>query len=464
MRDSSGEHQRPWKVKQPGELGALVALLLDVHRERPLIVALESTGTYGDALRQALTDAGLPVRRVSGKATFNYAEIFDGVPSTHDGKDAAILAELAAIGKSQPWPTGTTTHWEAELEANVAWLDAQQDIFQGWLSRLEALLARHWPEATQILDLNSATLLQALAAHGGPAPLAQTPDAAGQLARWGGRFLNRTKIDSLLHAARTTVGVRQTPGTLAAIRRMAAEALRARQQIAEAERTLVKLAQQDEPTQRIAAAVGVGTACVLRAGLGDPGDYHCGAAYRKAMGLNLKERSSGKYQGQLKITKRGSSQPRRWMFFAALRIVQKQPVRTWFEAKKKKDQGRGLKATVAVMRKLALALHAVATRGTPLELARLFPGKPLPQAAMSQPDALGALPPDPRDLSPSGQSRTGNKRAAVHADEPPARSVLAPETALGTVPTGALSSVQVTLSVARAPRERKRVEHALPDE
>jgi hypothetical protein len=96
------------------------------------------------------------------------------------------------------------------------------------------------------------------------------------------------------------------------------------------------------------------------------------------------------------------------------------------------------------MRKLALALHAVATRGTPLELARLFPGKPLPQAAMSQPVPLGALPPDPRDLSLSGQSRTGNKRAAVHADEPPARSVLAPETALGTVPTGALSSAQVT--------------------
>jgi hypothetical protein len=39
----------------------------------------------------------------------------------------------------------------------------------------------------------------------------------------------------------------------------------------------------------------------------DPHNYPCGEAYRKAMGLNLKERSSGKHQGKLKITKCGPS-------------------------------------------------------------------------------------------------------------------------------------------------------------
>ena len=41
--------------------------------------------------------------RVSNKASHDYAEVFDGVPSQHDGKDAAVVAELAALGKCQPW-------------------------------------------------------------------------------------------------------------------------------------------------------------------------------------------------------------------------------------------------------------------------------------------------------------------------------------------------------------------------
>ena len=113
--------------------------------------------------------------------------------------------------------------------------------------------------------------------------------------------------------------------------------------------------------------------------------------------MNLKERSSGKYQGHLKITKRGSSLARRWLYFAALRMVQKAGIREWFVAKKHKDQERGNGAVVAVMRKLALALHAVATRGVTFEPARLFPGRPCPPqtpAATTGAAADGAIPHD----------------------------------------------------------------------
>ena len=63
---------------------------------------------------------------------------------------------------------------------------------------------------------------------------------------------------------------------------------------------LKRLAQKNETIRRQAEAVGTATACVLWVSLGDPKDYHCGEAYRKAMGLNLKERSSGKHKGKLK--------------------------------------------------------------------------------------------------------------------------------------------------------------------
>jgi len=102
VRWKEGSFERPWKARNTSEIEAVVGLLRKVADHRALIVAMESTGTYGDALRAKLDQAGLEVHRVGGKAAHDYAEVFDGVPSQHDGKDAAVIAELAAFGKSSP--------------------------------------------------------------------------------------------------------------------------------------------------------------------------------------------------------------------------------------------------------------------------------------------------------------------------------------------------------------------------
>src|SRR5258708_5385346 len=149
VRWSDGSFERPWRVENPSEIELLVRLLVALAASRKMTVAMESTGTYGDALRGKLSAAGLVLHRVGGKAASDYAEIFDGVPSQHDGKDAAVVAELAAIGKSQPWPAGPPAY--GGLVHDVHWLEAQQDVLQLWIGRLEALLARHWPEGTALL-------------------------------------------------------------------------------------------------------------------------------------------------------------------------------------------------------------------------------------------------------------------------------------------------------------------------
>jgi transposase len=375
LRDCQGRFLRPWKTQQPSELRELVSLLAVIAEHRPLVVAMESTGTYGDALRQALGDAGVPVVRVSGKAVKDYAEIFDGVPSNHDGKDSAIVAELAAAGKSRSWPYREPSAWEGELIRWVEWLDTHRQVEQTWQGRLEGLLARHWPEATRLLKLSSKTLEQALAKYGGPRRLAEDPQAASQLRRWGGPFLGAAKVTALLESARTTVGVRMTAEDCQRMQGYVAELRRAEEETQRAEAALLKLVEADDDLRRQAAMIGVGTACVLRVAAGNVRNYTCGQAYRKALGLNLKERSSGKYKGQLKLTKRGSPMARRWLFFAALRILQKPPVREWHRAKKARDGGRALKSVIGVMRKLALALYAVGTRGEEFELERLFPGR-----------------------------------------------------------------------------------------
>jgi transposase len=136
VRWQDGSFERPWKVRNPSEIERMVGLLRKVADDRPLRVAMESTGTYGDAMRAQLDQAGLEVRRVGGKAAHDYAEVFDGVPSQHDGKDAAVIAKLAAFGKSTPWPYRVKSESEAELAYWADWLDAQQSIQQLWTGRL----------------------------------------------------------------------------------------------------------------------------------------------------------------------------------------------------------------------------------------------------------------------------------------------------------------------------------------
>lgn len=91
------------------------------------------------------------------------------------------------------------------------------------------------------------------------------------------------------------------------------------------------------------------------------------------MGLNLKEHSSGKHQGQLKITKRGPARARQYLYLAVLRWLQREPlIAAWYQAKVQRDGGhlKG-KALVALMRKLAKALWHVA-RGQAFDADQLF--------------------------------------------------------------------------------------------
>jgi transposase len=372
LRWGVADFDRPWRVRNPHDLTRLAELLAVVGHGRQLMVALEPTGTYGDAARQALQRAGLVVYRVSPKMASDFAEVFDGVPSQHDGKDAAVVAELAALGKGWPWPLPQPTEAEQELTYQVDWVDGQRRQMMQWCGRLEGLLSRHWPEATRIVRSCSGTLLACLAAYGGPRGLAAAQDAFEQVRRWGGSFLSAVKAQALVASAQSTLGVAMGRWEEEHVRRLARHIQACRAEIRAARRRLGILTRDHAGIAALSQVVGIGTACVLWVELGDPSAYHCGSAYRKAMGLNLAERSSGQWQGKLKISKRGSALVRRWLYLAALRWVRREPVRSWYVRQKAARRGEGKPALVGVMRKLALALYRVGGRGEVFDRGALY--------------------------------------------------------------------------------------------
>ena len=136
-----------------------------------------------------------------------------------------------------------------------------------------------------------------------------------------------------------------------------------------------------EPVLSDYTGIGASTLAAIWVHAGDPRDYSSGGALLKALGLNLKERSSGKRKGELAITKRGSSQARRWIYFWALRAIQREELKDWYAAfirvgrkssKDGKQEHRKMKGVVAVMRKLPRGLRHAMIHGEDFDYDKLF--------------------------------------------------------------------------------------------
>lgn len=344
-------------------------------------VVLEPSGTYGDAVREFLRALGFAVYLVSPKRVHDAAEVYDGVPSLHDAKAAYLIARLHLAGASKPWRE--VPEPRREHQALVAELELYQDAHRRNLNRLEALLSRHWPELGRIAELNSAGVLHLLAAYGtAQAVREDRAQAEAQLQHVRRGAANPTLVSAILESAQTTLGLPATDGERHLLQVLAGELLRTRQALRGVQRRIIEQVNGDPHLQCLGQSFGKATALVLEATLGSPLDYPNPHAYLKAMGLNLKERSSGQHQGRLSITKRGPGRARHYLFLSALRFVQRDPVvRAWYRKKVERD-GRvpRYNAVVAVMRKLALAMWHVA-RGQPFDSAKLFDLKILGLAA-----------------------------------------------------------------------------------
>jgi transposase len=368
---------RPWRIKSPGQIGILLERLLELGRDCKVKVAMESSGTYGDAFRQALSDARIEVYRVSAKAVKDYSETFDGVPSQHDGKDAAIIGTLCLAGHGKLWPWNVGEEKQQAIRYFIRRLDTAQRVKQIFCGKLESMLARHWPEVFRLLNQSGPTLTRALVQWGEPRALAADEKAPGLLKSFGGHYLSDEKIARVIESARSTLGVRMNVWSIREMRDIAGAIIKQRRRIQRCRRELKKRTKEHRCIVAQAPAVGLITACVLWMCLGDACNYPSAAAYRKAMGLNLKERSSGAHKGKLSLSKRGQRLTRKWLYFSALRWMREPSVKRWVQSKKQRDGGRGDKAAVAVMRRLALAAWHVG-QGEVFDPQRLFPGQKRP--------------------------------------------------------------------------------------
>ena len=335
-------------------------------------VAMEPSGTYGDALHGCLESADLGVFRVSPKMVKDAREIYDGVPSSHDAKSSATVAWLHQCGRSARWEVPSDLR--RSMKAAAGTVSLHDKAFRQAQNCLEGQLTRYWPEVLGLLELDSVSLLELLSHYGGPQSVAaHGVKAASCLREAGGGGLKEEKIENILKVARKSIGVEMIEGEREALKELAHEARRRQKAVRKAKQRLEQLGCSDIETVLVASEVGRLTAAMIMTDLGSLQDYANTGSVLKAAGINLTEISSGIHQGQRVISKRGPSRLRWYLYFAVLRWIQKDRVaRAWYDQKVQRDGGQlKLKAIVALMRKLLQGLWWVA-RGEAFDSRKLF--------------------------------------------------------------------------------------------
>lgn len=359
------------KWKHPLESHLLLDLILRKLRWHSLEVAMEPSGTYGDSLRAQFLGNGISVFRVSPKRCHDAAEVFDGVPSMHDAKASAIIGRLHLDGLSEEWLMAEDS--QRELTAVIRTMEMYDDAYHRNVNRLEGLTMRYWPELTKHLKLQSATLLELLKEFGSPEFVAQSFQEAGELMRkTGGASLKEEKIKAVLESAPISLGVKCIEAEREQVQELCRELRRLQHLRRQARSRVEALTENIDCVKEMTPVVGKVTTAVLYMTLGNMEGYDNAGSVAKALGLNLKERSSGKHKGQLRITKRGSGSARMYLYMAVLRLVKSNPtIKAWYHKKIIRDGGLKMKGLVAIMRKLAGALWHVGN-GAKFDASLLF--------------------------------------------------------------------------------------------
>lgn len=388
--DPSGETQRLCHFEHPTQTPLFLRFLEGlVQAGRKLQIVLEPTGTYGDALRNQCHQRGWEVFMLSPNKTHDAKELYDGVPSQHDAKDATLIAKVHTQGLSRRFTP------RSEADRTVRALVTQRELYAKSIERLqgqlEGLLACHFPELEQHLDVREQkSALKLLVAFPGPQQMAKDPEGVKEVLRRGscGKLSPKT-VKGVLGAAEQTQGVAPVLAEQDLLRTMASELLRLMELLEQLKPKLRALLEQLPEAMLLVATLGLCTTAVLWAYLGSLNSYGCVGALEKACGLNLKVSSSGrdrrkKRQPGLHITKRGPGIVRKYLYLATLRWLQRDPVAVaWYQARSGYTEASKMRAVVALMRKLVALLWHL-SRGATYEPGRLFDLRRLcPKEALS---------------------------------------------------------------------------------
>ncbi|PZD95757.1 IS110 family transposase [Paenibacillus sambharensis] len=341
------------------------------HSLTSLLVGLEPTGHYWFNLANWLLQQGIEVVLVNPVTTHRNKENRDNSPSKNDPKDALVIADVVSRG----YYTEYSPHAAVFRRLKTLMSDREFWVKQSacFANRIIRWIDLYFPEFRQVFP-NWATLrsLASLKAFPLPSDL-EGLDVDAVIAQWRDQGMKRAsgvsgraKAAELLAAATRSIGDRQAlQEARDDIDRLLAAYEHTAAMLDDIEQALELLLADIPLIEQLRSIQGLGTIALaaILSGTGDLRHYAHGQQILRRAGLNLAERTSGKFKGQVKVSKRGDSTLRKHLYWGMLSLVQRHPDFKQWHAN---NRARGMKKQASLFKligKLARILVGMAQRG-----------------------------------------------------------------------------------------------------
>lgn len=341
------------------------------HRLTSLLIGMEPTGHYWFNLANWLLQQGIEVVLVNPVLTHRNKENRDNSPSKNDSKDALTIADLVNLGlyteyipQAAVFERVKTIMSDREywVKLNnslgnriVRWIDRYfpefQEVFPDWTVLRSLASLRAFPLPCDLRGLTADEVIEQWRKQG--------------MRRCGG-VSGKAKAVELLRTAASSIGdSRAVDEARRDLQRLLDTYEHNVTVLDEMQREIEALLEEIPQAKQLRSIHGLGT-ITLAAILGFAGDlrhYKHGRQLLRRAGLNLAECTSGKFKGQIKLSKRGDSALRKHLYFGMLNLVGHHPD---FKRWHKHNQNRGMKKQASLFKligKLARILVGMVQRG-----------------------------------------------------------------------------------------------------
>ncbi len=299
------------------------------HNLNSAIVGMEPTGHYWLSVSRWLSERHFEVVLVNPHLVKKNKENRDNTPSKSDRKDALVIADMVKNGyysfiRNTPEAFEDLRVFLSNRDSVVTRLVSAKNQIHRWVDVV-------FPELRQVFkNLMCRGSLATLRLFSTPEELKKlTPqDVVRGWKSLMQRQPGERKAQALIALASHSVGSKQaTHAYKLHLAQLLAEYDLACQQLQVVEAEIIAALDRIPFAKSMLAVKGI-NAISLAGILGEAGDlsgFAHGNALLRHAGLNLAEASSGKWTGQMKISKRGRSRLRRFIFMMTMSLVGNNP-------------------------------------------------------------------------------------------------------------------------------------------
>ncbi|CAK6478358.1 IS110 family transposase IS653 [Peribacillus frigoritolerans] len=342
------------------------------------IVGMEPTGHYWINLSKWLVKQNMDVVTVNPHHVKRNKENRDNTQSKSDKKDALVIADMVKNGY-YAFVRSTSESFE-KLRVLMANRDVIVKRLVSSINQINRWVDLVFPELRQVFkDVSCKGAIATLRLFPTPAELCslQPQDIVTGWKSCMKRHSGHKKARSLLVLAKRSIGTKQALDEYKLhLEQLLEEYDLASSQLERVTQEVTNVLEQIPFVNQILAIKGI-SEISLAGILGEAGDlsgFAHGNALLRHAGLHLAEASSGKWKGQIVLSKRGRSRLRRYLYLATMSLVMNNPeFKALHSNNVKVKKIKKMKSIMKLCGKLARVLVGIARNGSAYKPEMVFP-------------------------------------------------------------------------------------------